>query len=287
MAIATPEAVLLADNLVSNDYASLVLRYPDQSLFTLFLLGLCRLLPIIAFSPFLGSKIAPPPVKVGLGISLFLIMMPHVLLHTSAPIPFDLTLLFLGVKEALIGFIMGFIITVPFYIAESAGIIIDFQRGSSSLTANDPTISVQASPLGLLYNYTSIVIFFAIGGPFIFFQAIMKSYVVIPPDRFPSVEFFMNPGPFWNTIIGLMAYILGLSVQLGAPALLTILMTDTFLGIANRLAPQVQITFLGQALKALAGTAVLIPMWWLLIHLLNKYLLKWFTTLDHVIDWMG
>jgi type III secretory pathway component EscT len=34
------------------------------------------------------------------------------------------------------------------------------------------------------------------------------------------------------------------------PAFLALLMTDTFLGIINRLAPQVQITFLGMGLKS-------------------------------------
>ena len=41
-----------------------------------------------------------------------------------------------------------------------------------------------------------------------------------------------------------------LTVQLASPSLIIILMTDFFLGIANRLAPQVQIIFLGLGLKA-------------------------------------
>ena len=52
-----------------------------------------------------------------------------------------------------------------------------------------------------------------------------------------------------------------ISIQLSAPALLTILMTDFFLGIANRLAPQVQITFLGMPLKSLLALVIIWAGW--------------------------
>jgi len=41
-------------------------------------------------------------------------------------------------------------------------------------------------------------------------------------------------------------------------------MTDFFLGIANRLAPQVQITFLGMPLKSLLALAIIFFGWQLL-----------------------
>ena len=52
-----------------------------------------------------------------------------------------------------------------------------------------------------------------------------------------------------------------LSTQLAAPALIMILMTDFFLGIANRLAPQVQITFLGMPLKSLLALTIVFFGW--------------------------
>ncbi len=52
-----------------------------------------------------------------------------------------------------------------------------------------------------------------------------------------------------------------IATRLASPALFAILMTDVFLGIANRLAPQVQITFLGLPLKSLLGLGVLTLGW--------------------------
>ena len=56
------------------------------------------------------------------------------------------------------------------------------------------------------------------------------------------------------------------TTQLAAPALIMILMTDFFLGIANRLAPQVQITFLGMPLKSLLALVIVFFGWTLFMH---------------------
>jgi len=74
-----------------------------------------------------------------------------------------------------------------------------------------------------------------------------------------------------------------LAIQLATPALLIILMTDVFLGIANRLAPQVQITFLGMPLKSLLGLMIV----WYGFALFNKELIKqlhmWVNTISNLV----
>jgi len=64
--------------------------------------------------------------------------------------------------------------------------------------------------------------------------------------------------------------VFAVGIQLAAPSILAILMTEMFLGIANRLAPQVQIVFLGMSLKSLVGLAVLCAAWFFIIQQLNK-----------------
>jgi type III secretion protein T len=74
-----------------------------------------------------------------------------------------------------------------------------------------------------------------------------------------------------------------LSIQLATPALLAILMTDVFLGIANRLAPQVQITFLGMPLKSLLALAVVCLGWKLFTEELQKQVYQWITIVKNMI----
>ena len=245
-----------------NSYLDLYLNgnYPNNdpaSLLSLMLLTLGRVLPIIGLSPFFGARVLPHPVKVVFGICLFVIFLPQLLIETKTPLTFNLSLIFMMLKELFIGLSLGYLVSVLFTIVQNVGMIIDHQRGGASLMVNDPTVQNQSSPLGTLFNMMLIYLFFMIDGPFHFIEAIRKSYELIPPDRFLNESFFQSSSPFWRLQVELFNKMMVLSVQLAGPGLIAILMTDVFLGIANRLAPQVQITFLGMPLKSLLALTVI------------------------------
>lgn len=246
-----------------------------NAIFTLIFLFFARFFPILALSPFFGARILPNPVKVAMALSFFVIFLPQLLTVTTEPIGFSPYLVILLTKELFVGTIIGFIMSTPFSIVQNAGIIIDHQRGGASLMVNDPTIQNQSSPLGQLFNYVLIFIFFYLEGPFLFLNAIITSYDVIPPDKLLNLSFFAETTNLWHFFVQLFNQVMVISMQLAAPALLAILMTDVFLGIANRLAPQVQITFLGMPLKSLLALAVVCFGWRLFAEELIRQTYKW------------
>jgi type III secretion protein T len=262
--------------------SSLYYQNPIAPLSLLFLF-LGRMLPIIGLSPFFGARVLPHPVKVTFALSLFVIFLPQLMLTTTTPLQFNLMLVIYFIKELFIGFSIGFIMSVPFTIAQNAGIIIDHQRGGASLMVNDPTIQNQSSPLGTLFNYVLIFIFFTIDGPFLFIDAIITSYEVIPPDKFFNTNFFLKGSGFWDIQFALFNKMMIISVRLATPALLAILMTDVFLGIANRLAPQVQITFLGMPLKSLLALAIVCFGWKLFEEEITKQSYEWLRIVKNMI----
>ena len=268
------------------DYLSFLFNIPNITpvgILSLFFLGLMRVAPLVAFVPFLGAKL-PGAVKMGLAISLTAILLPHIVsTHTSA-ISFDLNYLGLTLKELFFGFILAILAGFPFYIAQSSGSLIDFLRGSSALQVTDPFTQQQTSPIGILYNYTLIVLFFQIGGPFLFLNALLSSYDVVPADQLMSISFFSLSQPFWKLAISLLTKLTAISVQLAAPSLVAILMAEMFLGIANRLAPQVQIVFLGMSLKSLLGLGLLFAGWFFILQQMSNQSIFWLTELDKVIQ---
>jgi type III secretory pathway component EscT len=114
----------------------------------------------------------------------------------------------------------------------------------------------------------------------------MNSYQILPADSLIANSFFLEDNPFWQTLTKLLTTFTALAVQLAAPSFLAILMTETFLGIANRLAQQVQIAFLGMALKSLAGIALLWASWFFVLKQLGKQTLIWFQDLDRLLNWI-
>lgn len=274
---------------MTEDYVSLYLNtafaQDDPVAFlSLMFLFLGRMLPIIALAPFFGAKVLPHPVKVVFALSLFAIFIPQLTFLTTTKLQFDYWLIVYLLKEIFIGTLIGFIISIPFIIVQNSGIIIDHQRGGASLMVNDPTIQNQSSPLGTIFNLVLIYLFFLADGPFLVIDAVSQSYNTLPPDKLIDINFFKIQSPFESDVIKLMGKVMIISTQLAAPALIMTLMTDFFLGIANRLAPQVQITFLGMPLKSLLALAVVAFGWQLFTTQMVTESYNWINYIYQLVD---
>lgn len=239
-----------------------------------------RLIPIIALAPFFGAKNLPAPVKIMFSIALAAILLPKVLIQAHPPLEVMGNLAAYSIKELFLGLILGFFASIPFYIAQTSGALIDHIRGSSSLQVTDPTTQSQTASIGIFYNYVLIAVFFAIDGPFLFLNALTLSYQLIPVDAMFSPTFFSLNIPMWKVIVGILNHVLSLAIQLAAPSLVGILMAEMFLGIANRLSPQVQIVFLGIPLKSWVGIALLALAWHYILQQLGKESLNWIRVVE-------
>ncbi len=269
-----------------DDYVGLLLALPHIepiTVLSLFFLTLARILPIAVFIPFLGPKVVPPTIKMMFSIAFTAIFLPQNLFLVKQNIPFDGTFIGLLLKELGIGFILSVMASVPFLVATSAGNLIDFQRGASSLQVQEPTTQTESSPIGNLLYFVLLALFFTVGGPFIFFNALADSYTFYPVDQWVPSLFFAGQSPFWQKVIALFGSVMVLSIQLALPALIALLLCDIFLGIANRMAPQVQIVFLGMPLKSWAGIALLTVGWTLIVHVMETYSTDWMRTLHQLL----
>lgn len=246
-------------------------------------LSLARLVPIMMIAPFFGAKIVPGSIRMMFSVAIVIMLFPQILFSIKGQIPFDGIFIGYFLKEVGIGFILANLVSIPFYVAQSSGSLIDHMRGAQSLQITDPTTSGTTGPMGLFYNYVLITIFFFIGGPIFFIDAIGKSFHLIPVDKFFNPSFFTMSIPLWKLLVGLLSYILSMAIQLAAPSIIGILMAEMFLGIANRLAPQVQIVFLGIPLKSWLGIALLAAAWYYIMQQLGIESEKWLQMVDDAI----
>ncbi|MCH9625121.1 MAG: Surface presentation of antigens protein SpaR [Chlamydiales bacterium] len=259
----------------ADTYLSYILSRPLPDVWKIFLLGMARIVPAIAFAPFLGGKLLPDSLKIGLGGAITFIFLPFLVIHQTEPINFDILFMLLLVKEAFIGFLLGFLIAIPFFYCQAAGATIDHQRGSQSLQVMDPSTQMQTSPTGTLFNSLMLIIFFTVGGPLFFFEAIFTSFSVLPFDQFFPANFFDGSRPLWVASIDLLNIAFSIGLQLAAPALIAILLSDLFLGIVNRMAPQVQISFLLYSLKSYSGVGMLWIGWWFVLKQFDVEAVSW------------
>jgi type III secretion protein T len=274
----------------TDSYLSLALALPHLEPYTLLsalFLTLARLLPLMVITPFFGGKNLPAPIRMMFSLSLVALFLPQNLLTLSGNIPFGVPWIGLMLKEFLMGFVLAFLSSVPFFLVQMSGTFIDHSRGSSALQVTDPTTQSQTGPIGILFNYVLLAIFYSLGGPFIFFEGIAQSYTLMPIDQFLNPAVLSASAPYWQRTSTLLGMIFDLSIRIAAPALIGILLTDLFLGIANRLAPQVQIVFLGISLKSWVGIALLTASWGLVIQVMGKESIAWFKAINQLIQKIG
>jgi type III secretory pathway component EscT len=279
-------------NVVSSTdaYFNMLLHYSMDDPFNVlaaFFLMLARILPIMMLAPFLGAKNAPNTAKMIFSVAICAIFLPQVLIPLKEPLALDVKLIGYTIKELFVGFVLGFLVTIPFYVAQTSGSLIDHIRGSASLQVTDPTTQTQTGPVGIFYNYVLLVVFFAIGGPIYFIEGLSHSFELIPVNNYLNPYFFSLSIPFWKSILTLLTHVTSLAIQLGAPSIIGILMAEMFLGIANRMAPQVQIVFLGISLKSFVGLALLAAAWFFILNQFGKESMVWLKNLAQTIRYIA
>lgn len=247
---------------------------PDARVLAGFSLILARIIPFYYMSFFMASRLLPMPVKVFISLSMFMYMIPSVFASASA-FDYGAGWFFFLIKEIFIGVILGMLVSIPNYIVMISGMIIDFQRGASSLVTSNMILAVQDSPLGILFTYLLIYVFWANEIPFIYIEAISASYKVFPIDKLLPSEVFSFNGSLYNHLRNLFSLLYDTGIQMAAPSLVILIMIDMFLGITNRLAPQVMISFLAQGLKAMLGISVIVIGWQVVISIFTNQSLNW------------
>lgn len=230
-----------------------------QTFLVLVGLSFARLVSFFSIVPFFGGAAVPARVKVATAMSLVIILYPS--LAAAAPENQSLGFGPLGfiallAKEALVGFTLGFIASLVFEAVQVAGRIVDSQRGSTMAELYAPQLQSRVSELGQFKVQLAIVLFIAVGAHRLFIRALLESYEFIPALSFPK----FTPGwsPAAEMIAKMTAAVLSIGLQLAAPALIALLLTDLFFGIINRVAPQVNVFFLSMPVKMLVGIIVVL-----------------------------
>ncbi len=227
-----------------------------QFVFIFAMLVWIRLLAIVSTAPFLFGKPVPGTLRIGISVLLMLFAVPH-LLPTVRPSIVDnwvlLSLLFL--KEAMIGVVIGFVASLVFHAFEAAGDMVDNQRGMSIARVLIPQLGSQGSLVSQFLFQFSIVIYVSLGAHRLFFETLFHSFQTMPVLQFPSIA----PGwlPLADLLIRTTGQLLSLSVTLAAPVIITVLVADIILGVANRVAPQINVWELGFTLKGYIGVLLL------------------------------
>jgi len=218
------------------------------------IISVTRMAAVFLILPFFGQQVfsglTRNAVLVGLALILFPIVAPTV---PPEPLP-ALYIAAIFIKEVVLGVIMGYVLALPFFVADSVGFFIDNQKGATLASVFNPLLGDQTSPLGLFFSQTVTTLFFTLGGFLTLVSGMFSTYTL-----FPIYSFFPTFGPdFPLFILGFVDTMMTLTVLYAAPVIVCLFLTEFGMGLMNRFAPQLNVFSLAMGVKAGVASLVLV-----------------------------
>lgn len=218
----------------------------------LFMLVTGRMTGFVLFNPLLGRRGIPNLVKAGF------ILLLSISVYTMAPVGnlqvpntlLGLALVFL--LELFLGYVLGLVVNIFFYIPMMAGSVIDMQMGLSMASAYDPASGIQVTATSSLLNVLMSLLFFAANGHITLIRIMATSGLVIPFGRVALGE------NLYGALIQLFIDCTVLGVKLSMPVLAAELMGQVGMGILMKVIPQINVFVINIELKVIVGLAMLL-----------------------------
>ncbi|MBN8231383.1 flagellar biosynthetic protein FliR [Corallococcus macrosporus] len=224
------------------------------TIFTVALI-MCRVMPILIFSPFLGGEVVPSEMKLGLGLMVSVVLFPSVA-DRMDKIPLSaLPYIGLLLKEIFIGLSLSYIVNIVFDAARVAGNLMDTMAGSNNAQLYVPQLGQQVSLFSSLKVQLCVVLFLSLDGHHVIIRALAESLAVVPLEGFP--HFSRGVWPFFDLMIRSFADLLKISLALAGPGMVAAFATDLAMGAINRVAPQIQVFFIAMSLKPLMSVLII------------------------------
>lgn len=235
----------------------------DWERLTLFLFVLMRMSGFVLFSPIFGRQGIPGIVRAGI------IMVLSFAVTSFAPkgIAMPANLLQLGVMlflELSLGYLLGLIMQLFFYIPILAGDVIDTQMGFTMGKTYDAGAQTSMSVTSTLLHLFMLLLFFSANGHYTLMRILISSGDVVP---FGTATL----GPSASSAIAeLLISCTILGVKLCLPILAAELMGQLGMGILMKAIPQINVFAINIELKVIIGLVMLL----LLIAPFSQFLLQ-------------
>lgn len=204
-------------------------------------------------APVFGARGVPGMVKLGLALSLSIILFPLVLAEAPV-IPKELfPLVGIIIKEVLVGLALGFIMNLVTAIVQGAGQLIDFQVGFLMGNTVDPINGMQSPMTGSFLMVLTTMILLATNSHHYIIVAMARSYDFLPIN--PSA---ITYGAAF--FIEITTKVIALSLQIAMPVFGALFIADVGIGFLSKTVPQLNIFSVIFPVKIIFGITLLFLM---------------------------
>jgi flagellar biosynthetic protein FliR len=226
----------------------LLAQFGEQQVIGFFLV-LARVSPLFLVAPLFSSKMIPARARSVIAVGLAIGIAPIAInAGDGAALAADVwTLGGLVVKELLVGLGFSFTLAALFAAVQVAGSLLDTLIGFSFGALVDPMTGTNGGVLNQLYALVGVMIFVAIDGDAWVIQGLARSYEAVPLASAPDVGTLVEGAQV------AFGGIFGAAIQVCAPVLLAVVLTDVAFGLVSKVMPQLNVFAVGFPAKVTVG----------------------------------
>jgi flagellar biosynthesis protein FliR len=214
-----------------------------------FFLVMARVTPLFIVAPGFSSTMLLPRVRTVLALAISIGLTP-IAMH-GQKIPSDvLPLVGLLIENFIVGLALSYTIACVFGAIQGAGNLADSFGGFSFGSTVDPVNGNPGGSMTNIYTMVGLAMFLAIGGDDWTLMGIKATFNAIPLTDSAQVR------PMVSAMESAGASLLVGAIEIAAPVMLAIVITDIALGMVSKVVPQVNVFAVGFTVKV--GVTLLI-----------------------------
>jgi flagellar biosynthetic protein FliR len=214
--------------------------------FGVFMLCLVRVVTFFVQAPIWGSHHMPNQALVGIATLVTIVIYPTVPMPRDFPADI-MGLAFAILTQAVVGLVIGFVSFLVMAAAQFAGEMIDIQTGLSTAASFDPASKGAVNLIRRLKFYMAMIIYLLLDGHHSLLRALQYSFTAIPLNEINI------SGSLVSELVRMVGVVFYAGLQIAAPAMAALFVTQVALGMLARVAPQMNVFMLSFPLNIAVG----------------------------------
>ncbi|AEF53875.1 flagellar biosynthetic protein FliR [Marinomonas posidonica] len=201
-----------------------------------FLLPFFRIGAFFMALPLFGSRLVSPPVRISFAFIVSIIITPVINVPPYDPISPGYILLI--AEQLVIGFVLGFVVTILFQLFSLAGQLAAMKAGLGFAMSNDPANGISVATLGQYYLSMVALAFLGTNGHLVMIEYLAESFTYWPiGGGFDSQR-------YWQLVL-LGGWMFEKALLIVLPLAIAVLIINLAFGVVAKASPQLNIFALG------------------------------------------
>jgi flagellar biosynthetic protein FliR len=214
-----------------------------------FILVLARVTPLFFLAPMFSSAMIPARVRGIVAVALSMGLAP-IALHGQHVPSEPVALAGLVAEGLLVGFGFAFALGALFAAVETAGALTDVLAGFSFGALIDPVSGNEGGVLTEFYSLVGTMIFLMIGGDAWVLRGLARTFQLVPLTSAPRISSLVAGA------VNVFTGVLGAALEVAAPVVIALLITDVAFGVVSRVVPQLSVFAVGFPAKVVVALLV-------------------------------